>query len=53
MRLKAIIIVMIGLTFCLQGCSTFKGAAKGASEGAQEDWKALQKVDTWIQENLW
>ena len=53
MRLKAIIVIIFGLTFCLQGCSTFKGAAKGASEGIKEDWSALKKVDDWIQENLW
>ena len=45
--------VVIGLIFCLQGCSTIKNASKGAAVGAKEDWAALGKVDGWIKENLW
>jgi hypothetical protein len=53
MRSKAIVVIMVGVIFCLQGCSTFKGATKGAAEGAKEDWKVLQKTDDWIKEHLW
>ena len=53
MRLKANIVVIIGLIFFLQGCSTIKNASKGAVIGAKEDWAALGKADGWIKENLW
>jgi hypothetical protein len=53
MRLKAITAIIIGMLFCLQGCSTFRNAAKGAAVGAKEDWEALKKTNGWMKENLW
>lgn len=48
MRLR-IIFAVFGLIVFMQGCST----VKGAQEGFKEDWKALMKVDDWMQEHLW
>ena len=48
MRLR-IVLVVFGLIVFMQGCSTLKGA----KEGFKEDWKALTKVDDWMQKNLW
>ena len=49
MRLKALIIVLIGAMLIMQGCATFKGA----KEGFKEDWQALGRVDDWMKENMW
>jgi len=43
------VILMFGLIIFAQGCGTLKGAR----EGFKEDWKALQKTDDWIRENMW
>ena len=54
MRSKTVIILlMFGLTLFLQGCGTMKGVAKGATEGAKEDWEAIKKADSWMEENMW
>ena len=53
MRVKAMVAIIIGALFFLQGCSTVKNAAKGAATGAKEDWEALKKTDGWMRENLW
>ena len=49
MRFKTFIIVMVGLTAFLQGCSTLKGA----KEGLKKDWKAVCTIDDWIKEKVW
>jgi hypothetical protein len=46
------------------GCETVKGTAGGAASGLSQDvhnlgdsskngWNALERVDGWIQENMW
>jgi hypothetical protein len=49
MRSKILVLVMLGMVIFGQGCATMKGA----KEGFKEDWKALQKADDWMKENLW
>ncbi len=49
MRSKILAMVVLGLMLCLHGCATIKGA----SEGFKEDWKAAQKADDWMRENMW
>ena len=53
MRSKSFLIGILGLILFVQGCSTLKGAGKGAGEGFKKDWKALGKVDEWMREKLW
>ena len=35
------------------GCETFKGAAEGFSLDWQSAKENVQKMDSWIRENLW
>jgi predicted small secreted protein len=46
---KWIVFVVLGLSLCLQGCETFKGA----KDGFKKDWKNMQKADDWMRENMW
>jgi len=39
--------------FIVSGCHTVGKAAKGAGEGAKEDWENAQKTDAWMRKNLW
>jgi hypothetical protein len=45
--------ILVSFIFLISGCSTVKGAAQGAAEGAKQDWQALKKADAWFRENLW
>ncbi len=53
------LLLLFATAVCIAGCATLKGAAKGASEGAKEDWDAMKrwkdkghgdKFDAWVME---
>ncbi|MFA4984519.1 MAG: hypothetical protein WC559_04355 [Candidatus Omnitrophota bacterium] len=46
---RAFLLTMLACVLFLAGCET----VKGAGEGAKQDFKNAQKVDGWLQDNLW
>lgn len=48
-RKAALFFVLSVFLILIGGCETIKGAF----EGAKKDWQAAQRVDDWIQDNLW
>ena len=60
MHFKWFLVIVLGLTFFLQGCETAKGAAQGLKQDVHNTWHAFsdkegwaQKADKWMQENMW
>ena len=60
MNSKWILMIVLGLVVCLQGCETAKGATKGFKQDVHNTWHActdqngwVQKADNWVQENMW
>lgn len=54
MRKRSFMLFILSvILLLLSGCATIKGAWKGATEGAKEDWEDAQKIDEWMRENLW
>lgn len=45
----ALLLAAITCVLFLTGCET----VKGAGEGAKKDFENAQKVDGWLQDNLW
>lgn len=52
---------LLVFVFLTSGCGTLykggSGLARGAQEGAKEDWawltQSVQKSDDWVKKNLW
>ena len=53
----AIFFILAVFLILVSGCETLKrsagGAAKGASEGAKQDWENTKNLDKKMQEVLW
>ena len=57
MRRMLAIAMVVAFCAALYGCNTFKGACKGAKEGAKQDWNGtctgIKGSNNWIKKNLW
>ncbi len=54
------VIFLLVVSVCLNGCATAKGVAtgmgetaKGVAEDAKGLWQGISKLDAWIKKNLW
>jgi cytochrome c biogenesis protein ResB len=56
MRSKWFLLIIVFLTFSLQGCETLYGAKDGMKKDI-EHWKSgdtpLHKADDWMREHMW
>lgn len=51
---QAMLFLLLGVFLVsFSGCSTIKGAAKGAAEGFSQDWQKAKKIDDWLREHAW
>jgi hypothetical protein len=61
-RMHSLLLMMA--LMALAGCQTINGASTGAANGFSQDmhnlsdpdqngWNSLERVDAWIQRNLW
>lgn len=51
---KSILLFLVCIFMVIaSGCNTVSKAAKGAGEGAKEDWENAKKTDDWMRKNLW
>ena len=41
--------ILFAFVTIIGGCETLKGAC----DGFRRDWASLQKVDDWVQKNIW
>lgn len=52
--------LLIGFSVTFIGCETSRGMIKGGEKfveesatGFKKDWERAEKIDNWMQENLW
>lgn len=64
MQRRGLLLMLVCAVVCLSGCQTVSGLGKGvaygvatAADGVSKDgrdfWKALNKADAWVKDNLW
>ena len=53
-------LLLLVLVIVFSGCQTFNGAASGfgqdvqnISNPAENGWDSIEKIDAWMQKNLW